>query len=210
MNEYLIQKETLTLLADEVRELNGVSGNLTPMQMKTNLDSANVEVASQKEIIASIANKLNNYGGAGSILLQSKVVSTSDTIQDVRPDAGYDGLSSVVVYPPTSFKSTSGEFTVTTSGDEVSISCGFKPDIVYITARETMIGGSGERQDCGTGVDFNFLTSPTKQAYIQMASSRYGGHYAWIIQYNSGFGGVFGNNNGTNRVKYYYTAIKYT
>lgn len=34
MNEYLIQKETLTLLADEVRELNGVSGNLTPMHLE--------------------------------------------------------------------------------------------------------------------------------------------------------------------------------
>ena len=41
MKEYLIKEESLIAIGDEIRELNEVSGVLTPDQMVSNLDSAN-------------------------------------------------------------------------------------------------------------------------------------------------------------------------
>lgn len=46
-NEYLIQKETLTAIADEVRTLSGATVDMNPSEMTANISVANTEVSSQ-------------------------------------------------------------------------------------------------------------------------------------------------------------------
>ena len=76
MAEYLIQGESLIAIADEVRELSGVTGNMSLNAMKTNLGEANDEVSEQTDLIAQIVSALdnkavsdgNNGGDIGSII----------------------------------------------------------------------------------------------------------------------------------------------
>lgn len=54
MAEYLIQKETLTDIADKIRILSGEEETMTPAMMGTELDEANAEILLQAEIIDEI------------------------------------------------------------------------------------------------------------------------------------------------------------
>ena len=65
MAEYLIQGETLESMADKIRILNGVSGNMTPAQMDGNLGEANTEVSEQADLIAQISSALEGKAGSG-------------------------------------------------------------------------------------------------------------------------------------------------
>lgn len=68
MDEYLIQKETLTEIADEVRQISGATGTLAPTGMKTELASANTEIGTQADLIAQIL-----------ALLETKAAQTFET-----------------------------------------------------------------------------------------------------------------------------------
>lgn len=59
MSEFLIQGETLTAIADEVRTLSGVSDDLSPAAMTSNLAVANVEVNTQADLIEELEATLN-------------------------------------------------------------------------------------------------------------------------------------------------------
>ena len=100
MSEYLIKEETLTNIADEIRELSGSTSGMTPNNMITNLDEANDEVITQKDLINTIKTALEgkaNPSPAEPINLQSKTVNPTTSKQVVSPDSGYNGLSKVTV-----------------------------------------------------------------------------------------------------------------
>lgn len=65
MAEYLFQEETLTALADEVRELSGTTGKMSVGDMTSNLGDANAEVGSQADLIAQIKSAVDNLPEAG-------------------------------------------------------------------------------------------------------------------------------------------------
>lgn len=98
MNEYLIKGETLTDIADEVRELSGVTNGLTPSIITTNLNEVNSEVASQTELIEQIATALEGKAsGNTNIKLQSKTVIPSSSELVITADKNFDGLKEVTV-----------------------------------------------------------------------------------------------------------------
>lgn len=58
MADYLIQEETLTNIANEIRELSGVEHEMSPLTMKNYLDIANEDANAQSELIESIKSAL--------------------------------------------------------------------------------------------------------------------------------------------------------
>lgn len=61
-NEYLIQKETLTGLADEIRVLSGATAPISTEEMTSSVADANDEVSAQAVQIAEIAALLDGKG----------------------------------------------------------------------------------------------------------------------------------------------------
>lgn len=97
MSEYLIQGETLTLIADEIRELSGTTTAMGLDDMTNNLGEANDEVVSQSELIEDIIATLEDKAVAKP-KLQDKTAMPSAVTQTITADSGYDGLSNVMVY----------------------------------------------------------------------------------------------------------------
>lgn len=97
MSEYLIQGETLTSIADEIRELSGTTTAMGLDDMTSNLGEANDEVVSQSELIEDIIAALEGKAIAEP-KLQDKTVVPSAVTQTITADSGYDGMSSVMVY----------------------------------------------------------------------------------------------------------------
>lgn len=69
MAEMLIQRETLTNMADKIRTLNGVNSGMTTAQMNSSLDEVNADVGSQADLITQIQTalegKVAGSGGGG-------------------------------------------------------------------------------------------------------------------------------------------------
>ena len=83
MSNYLIQGETLTDIADEVRALSGATGTMSPNNMISNLGDANTEVASQSALISEIISALEEKAGAS---VEVKTVS-------VKPSSNSTSIS---------------------------------------------------------------------------------------------------------------------
>lgn len=72
MSKYLIHNNTLTGIADEVRQISGTTGILVPGDMKNKLASANSKLDEQTELITQISAALEGKaigggsGGAGA------------------------------------------------------------------------------------------------------------------------------------------------
>lgn len=77
MAEYLIQGETLTAIADEVRTLSGTSNTISPSTMASNLGDANAEVDSQANLISQIATALEGKT-AGSVNITLNNLTVTD------------------------------------------------------------------------------------------------------------------------------------
>ena len=64
-NEYLIQKETLTAIADEVRTLSGATVDMNPSEMTANISVANTEVSSQYALLEQAIAALEGKAAGG-------------------------------------------------------------------------------------------------------------------------------------------------
>ena len=65
-NEYLIQKETLTGLADEIRVLSGATTPISTEEMTSSVADANDEVSAQASLIDEISALLDGKSVPGS------------------------------------------------------------------------------------------------------------------------------------------------
>ena len=90
---FVINGDTLTGLADKIRSLLGLSGSLNTSAMKSNLDTAVLEVNSQATLIAQIEAALEGKSGGGasvgtaSTKLSSNATSISFTGLKGQPKA---------------------------------------------------------------------------------------------------------------------------
>lgn len=68
MSEYLVQRQSLKNIADEIRVLSGTTEPLGLTEMATNVKEANDEVADQTDLIAQVVSALQGKsvpGGGG-------------------------------------------------------------------------------------------------------------------------------------------------
>jgi len=83
-NEYLLQRETLVSIANETRELSGITGELSPNEIATNLNSANNEVDSQTDLLDQAITALaGKTGGSGGIIPTGTITITKNGIHNV-------------------------------------------------------------------------------------------------------------------------------
>lgn len=90
---YLVTKDQLTGIADAVRERTGGTEGIA---------FENLETSIREDIVP---------------VLQEKTISPSTSIQTVKPDTSYEGLSQVTVNPiPSQYIVPSGDFTIVSNG----------------------------------------------------------------------------------------------
>ena len=123
--EYLVERESLTAIADEIRTLSGTTSDMSLDAMANNVGEANNEVDIQSDLISQIQTALQNKASA-TPTLQTKTVTPTTSSQNVTPDSGYDGLSKVTVnaIPNTYVKPTTTKaattYTPTTSNQTIA------------------------------------------------------------------------------------------
>lgn len=110
----------MTAIADEIRELNGITETMNLDAMATNIGNANSEVATQEGLLIEIANLLSGKAmpddDSNNIILQEKTVTPSTASQVVQPDDGYDGLSTVTVEAMPTATQATPSISVSSSG----------------------------------------------------------------------------------------------
>ena len=100
MSKALITEGYLTGIANAIRAKNGSSDTYTPAQMAGAIESiptGGITPTGTKQIAQNGTHDVTQYASADVNVqpnLQSKTVNQNGT---VLPDAGYDGLSSVIV-----------------------------------------------------------------------------------------------------------------
>lgn len=65
MSEMIIQRESLTAIADEIRILSGTEGTMGLDAMKSNVSEANANVDTEADLIAQISAALEGKTGSG-------------------------------------------------------------------------------------------------------------------------------------------------
>lgn len=80
-----IQESSLTAIANAIRLKNGSSDTYTPVEMA--------------EAIGNLSIGGGSNGNSTEIVLQSKSITPTSSIQEVVADAGFNGLSKVTVNP---------------------------------------------------------------------------------------------------------------
>ena len=79
MAEYLVQDESLTKIADEIRELSGTTNTMSLDAMATNVNEANTEIDEQESLLAEIANALTGKASSGSSTVKKLLYSANFT-----------------------------------------------------------------------------------------------------------------------------------
>lgn len=160
MAEMLVQSESLTSIADKIRVLSGTEDGMSLSTMENYVDDANADINTEADLIAQIAVALKGKaveGGDSDPILQDKTVTPTAETQVVSCDSIYDGLKSVTVNGDSNLipeniaegvsvfgvtgthesgtavqvteKTT---FKIEDSNGNFSVTCGFKPDVVFI------------------------------------------------------------------------------
>jgi hypothetical protein len=144
MNEYLVKKESLTAIANEIRTLAGTTDALGLAAMATHTVDANTEVNTQKNLLTQIQAALQGKGLPDvdvELKLQDKTVTPTTSKQTVSADSGYDGLGTVAVnaIPSDYVKPTvnKGATTYTPTTSNQTIAAG-----TYLTGAQTIKGDS--------------------------------------------------------------------
>lgn len=166
----------MTAIADEVRELVGITSTLSLDAIASNLDNANIEVEEQDSLIVEIFDALEGKaGGSGDseIMLQSKTVTPSTSSQIVTADSGYDGLSEVTVSAmPTATQATpsisvssSGLITASSTQNAGYVDAGTKSATKQLTtqAAKTVTPSTSEQTAVANGI---YTTGAVKVAPI--------------------------------------------
>lgn len=88
MAEYIVQGESLTAIADEVRILSGTTGAMGLSAMATNVEDANSEIDSQVELLAQAVAALEGKasGGVGN----NNIVGEWTPLSSLPVTYGYD------------------------------------------------------------------------------------------------------------------------
>ena len=79
MSEYIVQRETLTALGDEIRELAGKTEELSLETMRGDVSAANEEVAEQTGLLEQIQTALAAKGG-GTVETWQFVMEDGSTV----------------------------------------------------------------------------------------------------------------------------------
>ena len=200
-----------------LEDLNEANGGTAAVTMKTAVANTVTLASDQDALIEQLTQALSGSPIAPPVL-QSKVVTPSNEMQDIRPDSGYSGLSQVVVHPmANTMRIVSGTFTVNYEG-WLEVNLGFVPDIVYITANEGYTGSAGEWQSYSTAACFSMIPDTNTNINCIMYGTGDVWEYAMYLGavYN-GFQGVIYQVNmdysytiPPEDFEFHYTAIKYT
>jgi hypothetical protein len=95
MSEYLVKRQSLENIADEIRVLAGTTELLGLTEMATNINDANDEVADQTDLIAQLASALQGKsvpGGGEDVTAETEtytdLLTDLEAAVDTLPDAG--------------------------------------------------------------------------------------------------------------------------
>lgn len=77
MAKYIIQGETLTNIAEEIRTISGATETMLPNEMISNLGGANAEIDSQATKISQIISALDEKLSNGTSIKTATVKPTS-------------------------------------------------------------------------------------------------------------------------------------
>lgn len=78
MSEYLVKRQSLENIADEIRVLSGTTESLGLTEMATNVNDANDEVADQTDLIAQVASALQGKsvpGGGERVYIAKETIN---------------------------------------------------------------------------------------------------------------------------------------
>lgn len=92
--KYVIDDETMTQIADPLRNLTGRTDELTPAEMVEAGTAANEEVQTQTDLITQIQTALNGKTAGAAPVIQELTVTENGTYE---ASDGADGYSPVVV-----------------------------------------------------------------------------------------------------------------
>lgn len=113
----IMNKDALQPLADNIKTLRNDNTNITLAEMETAVETANINISTEANLISQIATALEGKAAGGEeVTLQSKTVSPSTSTQTVTPDSGYDGLSEVTVNAMPTATQATPSITVSSAG----------------------------------------------------------------------------------------------